>query len=77
MMQDARIYGLDARKTQMHKCICVLCTKILTPTQITLQNPIQIKEFKNESSKIRIYMEFASNDNIQFQEKLKVNNSLK
>ena len=51
--------------------------EILTPTRIRRRNPIQIKEFKNTSSRIRIYIEFACNFSIQFQQKLKVKNNLK
>src|ERR1051325_793755 len=49
--------------------------KILTPTRIRRQNPIQIKQFKSTSSRFRIYIEFACNFSIQFQENLKVRNS--
>src|ERR1051325_2338346 len=55
----------------------MLCMKIFTPTPITMQNPIQNKKFKHEGSRIKMYVEFASNDSVQFQEKLKSEKQLK
>ena len=76
VLKDARCMSLWL-ECKENASVCMLCMKILTPTPITLQNPIQIKEFKCMSSRPRIYIEFACNFIIQFQEKLKVQNSLK
>ena len=64
-------------KTNVKVCIHAIHKEILTPTRIRRQNSIQIKEFMSTSSRIRIYIEFACNFSIQFQEKLKVKNNLK
>src|ERR1044072_7675290 len=73
VLDDARCIG-SRLGCKENTNACMLCTKIFKPTLITLQNPIQNKEFKHDSSRIRIYMEFASHESVQFQEKLKVSN---
>ena len=77
MMQSVWFHVSYARRNQMHKCICMLWTKIQTPTQIRRQKSIRINEFKNTNPKIRIYIEFACDFSIQFQEKLKIRKQLK